>query len=46
MPIKIDEIDRAILEQLQRDASVWTADLAAQVGLIGELLGVRVPFAV
>ena len=33
MPIKIDEIDRAILEQLQRDASISTADLATQVGL-------------
>ena len=33
MPIKIDKIDRAILEQLQRDASLSTADLATQVGL-------------
>ena len=33
MPIKIDEIDRKILEQLQRDASPSTADLAEQVGL-------------
>ncbi len=33
MSIKIDKIDRAILEQLQRDASLSTADLATQVGL-------------
>jgi len=33
MPIKIDEIDHRILDQLQRDASLSTADLAKQVGL-------------
>lgn len=33
MPVKYDEIDLAILEQLQRDASLSTADLAKQVGL-------------
>jgi Lrp/AsnC family transcriptional regulator len=33
MPIKLDEIDLAILGQLQRDASLSTADLASQVGL-------------
>lgn len=33
MSIKIDEIDHRILEQLQRDASLSTADLAKQVGL-------------
>lgn len=33
MPTKIDEIDRAILDQLQRDSSLSTADLAKRVGL-------------
>jgi Lrp/AsnC family transcriptional regulator len=33
MPIKIDEIDRRLLDLLQRDASLSTADLARRVGL-------------
>lgn len=33
MSLKIDDIDRKILERLQRDASPSTAELAEQVGL-------------
>jgi Lrp/AsnC family transcriptional regulator len=33
MPIKIDDIDRKLLDLLQRDASASTADLAKRVGL-------------
>ncbi len=33
MSLKIDEIDRRILDELQRDAGVSTTDLAARVGL-------------
>ncbi len=33
MPIKIDEIDRHILDELQRDAGASTADVASRVGL-------------
>jgi Lrp/AsnC family transcriptional regulator len=33
MPIKIDEIDRNVLDLLQRDASLSTAELARRVGL-------------
>ncbi|MBW2390156.1 MAG: AsnC family protein, partial [Deltaproteobacteria bacterium] len=33
MSIKIDETDRKLLDLLQRDASLSTADLARRVGL-------------
>lgn len=33
MSLKIDDIDRRILEELQRDAGISTADLASRVGL-------------